>query len=122
LYYDAKTKQVTALNGSGRAPAALTLDFMREQGYAEIPVLSPHSITVPGAVAGWDDLLKRHGSMPMADVLADAIHYAREGFPVHPIYGAAWLRLQRFIENAPNAADYIPNGRSPQVGQVVTLP
>ena len=122
LFFDAQTKQVTALNGSGRAPAALTVEFMREQGYTEIPTLSPHAITVPGAVAGWEDLLKRHGSLTLADVLADAIHYARDGFPVHPVFGEAWLRMEKFLQNAPHAQDYIPGGRSPQVGQIVTLP
>jgi len=98
LTFDAKTKQVTALNGSGRSPAALTLKFMRDQGHSEMPLLSPHSITVPGAGAGWEDLLKRHGTMTLADVLQDAIHYARDGFPVHPIYGAAWLRYEEIHE------------------------
>ena len=121
LTFDAKTKQVTALNGSGRSPAALTLQYMRDQGYSEMPLLSPHSVTVPGAVAGWEDLLKRHGSMTLADVLTDAIHYARDGFPVHPIYGAAWLRYGKFMENA-KAYDYIPGGQPPQIGQVVQLP
>ncbi|MEO8393586.1 MAG: gamma-glutamyltransferase, partial [Chloroflexota bacterium] len=121
LTFDAKTKQVTALNGSGRSPAALTLKFMRDQGYSEIPLLSPHSVTVPGAVAGWEDLLKRHGSMRLPDVLQDAIHYARDGFPVHPVFGAAWLRYGKFMRDA-KADDYIPGGQPPQIGQVVKLP
>ena len=121
LTYEAKTKQVTALNGSGRSPAALTLQFMRDQGHSEMPLLSPHSVTVPGAVAGWEDLLKRHGSMTLADVLEDAIHYARDGFPVHPVYGSAWLRYGKFMQDA-KADDYIPGGHPPQIGQVVQLP
>src|SRR4051812_18338865 len=63
--FDAKNKQGTALNGSGRAPAALTPQFLHDQGYAEIPVLSPHAVTVPGAVTGWEDLLRRHGALTL---------------------------------------------------------
>ncbi|MCC6805201.1 MAG: gamma-glutamyltransferase [Anaerolineae bacterium] len=123
LFFDAKTQQVTALNGSGRSPAALTADFLREQGYTEIPILDPHAVTVPGAPAGWEDLLKRHGSMPLADVLEDAIHYARDGYPVHPVYGSFWARgtTQRFLQNS-GATDYLPGGSVPQVGQIVRLP
>jgi gamma-glutamyltranspeptidase/glutathione hydrolase len=121
LYYDARTKQVTALNGSGRSPGALTLDFLREQGYTEIPILGPHSVTVPGAPAGWQDLLRRHGSMTFADVLGDAIHYARDGFPVHPVYANGWQRAERLLLNS-KAHDYTPGGFAPQAGQVVRLP
>ncbi len=122
LFFDAQTREVTSLNGSGRSPAALTAKSLRDQGYAEIPTLSPHAVTVPGAVAGWEDLLKRHGSMPLAEVLQDAIHYARDGFPVHPVYGAAWQRSERFLRNCANADDYLPGGRAPEIGQVVRLP
>lgn len=124
LFYDAKTRQVTALNGSGRSPAALTLDLMRDQSYSEMPLLSPHAVTVPGAVAGWEDLLKQHGTMSLADVLEDAIHYARDGYPVHPIYGSFWSssRAQHFLETRPGTEDYRPGGSVPQVGQVVRLP
>ncbi|HVU14624.1 MAG TPA: gamma-glutamyltransferase [Phototrophicaceae bacterium] len=121
LFYDAKTKQVTALNGSGRSPAALNLKYMVDQGYTEMPLLSPHSVTVPGAPAGWEDLLKKHGSMGLNDVLEDAIHYSRDGFPVHPVFGAAWQRYGQFMQNA-KAFDYIPNGKPPEIGQVVKLP
>lgn len=123
LYYDAKTRQVTALNGSGRAPAALSIDLLRQQGIAgAIPDRSVHAVTVPGAVMGWYDLLKRHGRMTLAEVMADAIHYARDGFAVSPVFGSAWLRSQTFLQNSPYTEDYLPGGSSPQVGQVVRLP
>lgn len=122
LFYDAKTKAVTALNGSGRSPAALTLEHVLAEGHSEIPLTSPHAVSVPGAVAGWSDLLARHGAMTLADVLGDAIHYARDGFPVHPVYGNSWQRITPFLKRNPNASDYLPNDSAPQVGQVVQLP
>jgi gamma-glutamyltranspeptidase/glutathione hydrolase len=120
LYFDARTKTVTALNGSGRAPAALTLDHLRGQPY--IDPLSPHAVTVPGTVAGWHDLLQRHGKMSLKEVLVDAIYYAREGFPVAPLFGGSWQRSASFLRSRPNTEDYLPNGSAPKVGQTVKLP
>src|SRR5690349_17039923 len=123
LYFDAKTKQVTALNGSGRAPAALTIDLLKSQGITgKIPPRSAHTVTVPGTVAGWYDLLKRHGTMTLRDVLVDAIHYARDGYPVAPVFGYAWQRLESVLRSSPNTDDYLPDGAAPTVGQVVRLP
>lgn len=122
LFYDAKTGAVTALNGSGRAPAALTAHSLRERGWTAIPDRCADAISVPGAVAGWEDLIKRHGRMPLAHVLRDAISYARDGFPVQPVYGAAWGRSEAFLHNCNDAADYLPKGRAPKVGQIVRLP
>ncbi|MDZ4764817.1 MAG: gamma-glutamyltransferase [Chloroflexota bacterium] len=122
LFYDAKTHAITSMNGSGRAPAALTAADLRAQNMSHIPITSPHAITVPGAAAGWEDLLKRHGTMRLADVLVDAIHYARGGYPVHPVFAAGWKRAEAFLGRSPNAADYLPNGRAPAPGQVVVLP
>ena len=74
LYYSAETKRVTALNGSGRAPAALTLDQLKKEGFSsELPPYHAHTVTVPGACAGWFDLIEKHGSLSMADILAPAI-------------------------------------------------
>jgi gamma-glutamyltranspeptidase/glutathione hydrolase len=56
LYYDAASQEITALNGSGRAPAALKLEDLRAQGLAQIPERSADAVTVPGAVMGWYDL------------------------------------------------------------------
>ena len=74
LYFEARTGRVTALNGSGRAPAALTIDLIRRQGLADETLSAirdpfhAHTVTVPGACAAWCDLLARHGSMPLPDV------------------------------------------------------
>lgn len=119
LFFDAKTKQMTALNGSGRAPTALSPDDLK--GQAVIPDRSPHAATVPGAAMGWHDLLKRHGTMTLKDVLKDAIFYAREGYPVHPVFGAAWAASETFLRNSTNTEDYLPGGSAPQVGQIMKL-
>jgi len=125
LYYDAKTGHVTALNGSGRAPQALSIDYLAQQGISgELPARNPHAVTVPGAARGWEDLLKRHGTMTLADVLADAIHYAETGYVVSPVFGASWSSplVEAFLQDSPNTQDYLPGGRSPRVGQIVKLP
>jgi len=124
LFYDAATDKVTALNGSGRAPAALKLEDLRAKGLAQIPERSPDAVTVPGAVMGWYDLLTQHGTMTLANVLADAIHYARDGFPVSPIVGAKWGNptTEAFLKSGSNTEDYLPYGSAPRVGQVVRLP
>src|SRR4051812_24179566 len=94
LYFDAKTKTVTALNGSGRAPSNLTLDHFRGKAY--IDPTSAHAVTIPGTVAGWHDLLAQHGKMTLKEVLVDAIHYARDGYPVAPLFGGSWQRSESF--------------------------
>ncbi|HVO41819.1 MAG TPA: gamma-glutamyltransferase [Aggregatilineales bacterium] len=120
LYYDARTKQVTALNGSGRSPAALNLGVLA--GHEAIHPHGPHAVTVPGTVAGWADLLARHGTLTLADALADAIHYARDGFPVAPLFGLSWARSEVLLRNSPNTEDYLPGGSAPKIGQIVRLP
>lgn len=123
LYYDARTGAVSALNGSGRAPAALSIDRLAQEGISGcIPPRSPHAVTVPGAVMGWHDLLARHGSMSLADVLADAIHYAEDGYAVSPVFGASWLRADSLLREGAHTEEYLPDGAPPQVGQVVRLP
>jgi gamma-glutamyltranspeptidase/glutathione hydrolase len=124
LYFDAQTAQITALNGSGRAPAALRLEDLRAQGFTTMPARSAYAVTVPGAVRGWEDLLKRHGRMTLGETLADAIYYAREGFPVSPVVGASWASpaSETLLRQRPYAQDYLPGGRVPAVGQRVRLP
>ena len=93
LYYDAETRQITALNGSGRAPSALTLDVLEAQGFGDdLPAHHAHTVTVPGACAGWSDLLERHGRIGLRISLAPAINLAEEGFPVSPLTSYFWER------------------------------
>ena len=120
LYYSADTKRVTALNGSGRAPASLTLDRLKREGFAtEWPPFHAHTVTVPGACAGWFDLIDKHGSLAMSDILAPAIRLAEEGFPVAPITSYFWQRgADRQLKSALNGRELTIDGRGPEPGEI----
>src|ERR1044071_6294028 len=75
LYYEAKTGKTYGLNSSGWAPSGLTPEFLRSKGYASMPQSGIYSVTVPGAVAGWDALRSRFGTKPFSEILAPAIYY-----------------------------------------------
>lgn len=124
LFYSADTKQVTALNGSGRAPAALTLDRMKQEGFFnELPPFHAHTVTVPGACAGWFDLVERHGSFPMGDILTPAIRLAREGVPVGPITANSWKwGAQGQLKEALNGHELTLDGRAPVAGEIFRNP
>ncbi|KAL3424593.1 gamma-glutamyltranspeptidase [Phlyctema vagabunda] len=138
LFYDAKKKDVTAMNGSGRAGGKCTLDNIRkdlglkdgEQG--QIPLKSPHSVTVPGAAAGWVDTVKRFGSgkLTMEQILAPAIELGEKGFPVSELSSYMWRKLEGSLKQAsPNFAEMLkkdskaPDGcRGPKPGEIMKNP
>jgi gamma-glutamyltranspeptidase/glutathione hydrolase len=123
LYYEAASGRITALNGSGRAPSALTLKRLRREGYAEaLPPYHPYTITVPGACAGWFDLLERYGLLPVSQVLAPAIRLAEEGFPVAPVTAHFWARSAERLRSAPNGTELTIDGRAPAAGEVFRNP
>jgi gamma-glutamyltranspeptidase/glutathione hydrolase len=124
LYYDADSSEITALNGSGRAPSALTLDLLDEQGYgSSLPPFHAHTVTVPGACAGWNDLLERHGRLDLAIALAPAINLAEEGFPVSPLTSYYWQRgVERQLKNAPGGEELMINGHAPEPGEIFRNP
>ncbi|KIK70866.1 hypothetical protein GYMLUDRAFT_32937 [Collybiopsis luxurians FD-317 M1] len=127
LFFDAKTKQVKALNGSGRSPEKLTLEYARSRGLTgrSIPTTDLNAVTVPGAAAAWVDTVEKFGSgkLSVADVLAPAIRLAEEGVPVSEIHSFGWQRSENLIKNAsPNGHEMLLNGKAPLPGQVVKLP
>ncbi len=123
LFFDAQSGQVSALNGSGRAPSALTLERLARDGLSELPPFHPYTITVPGACAGWFDLLERHGTKPMAMLLVSAIQLAEAGFPVAPLTAYAWqLGVETQLKAAPNADELMIDGRAPRPGEIFKNP
>ena len=124
LYYQAESRRVFALNGSGRAPAALTLERLRREGLADgLPPFHAHTITVPGACAGWCDLVERFGRLPLSVTLAPAIRLAEEGFPVAPITAYYWARgAQGQLSRALNGVELTLDGRAPQAGEIFRNP
>ncbi|HRQ22761.1 MAG TPA: gamma-glutamyltransferase, partial [Anaerolineales bacterium] len=121
LYFDAQTKQVTALNGSGRASSALTLDRLKREGLLadSLPPFHPYTVTVPGACAGWCDLIQKHGSLSLTEILAPAIQLADEGFPVAPITAHFWARgADRQLKSALNGHEMTIDGRAPKAGEI----
>ncbi len=124
LYYEAATGQVTALNGSGRAPAGLTLERLQREGFgAGLPPHHPYTVTVPGACAGWCDMIARFGRLPLQTILAPAIRLAEEGFPVAPITAYHWARgAERQLRGAPGGLELTIDGRGPRPGEIFRNP
>jgi gamma-glutamyltranspeptidase/glutathione hydrolase len=124
LFYDAATGAVSALNGSGRAPAGLSLERLRREGHgASLPPYHPYTITVPGACAGWCDVLERHGRLPRATVLAPAIRLAAEGFPVAPITAHHWqAAAEGQLRTALGGQELTIDGRGPRPGEIFRNP
>jgi len=123
IVWDAKTKKLYGLNASGRSPYSLTLDHFKQLGLTHIPSHGPLPITVPGAVDGWFELHKRFGSLPMTDILAPAIQYAREGFPVTELIAYYWQRSVPILEKYPGFREtFMPNGRAPRKGEIFKNP
>jgi gamma-glutamyltranspeptidase/glutathione hydrolase len=123
LYYEASSGQITALNGSGRAPANLTLERVHKEGFTDsLPLFHPYTITVPGACAGWCDLLERHGRLSLRQVLAPAVRLAEQGFPVAPITAYFWGHSASRLSSIPGGRELTINGRAPTVGEIFRNP
>ncbi|MES0360817.1 MAG: gamma-glutamyltransferase [Anaerolineales bacterium] len=124
LYFNAADRKVSALNGSGRAPASLSLERLRDEGFdQEMPPFHPYTITVPGACAGWCDLVEAFGRLEMSQVLAPAIRLAEDGFPVAPITAYFWSRgAERQLRSAPGGTELTINGRAPKAGEIFSNP
>ena len=119
IVYDAKTKKLYGLNAGGWAPAKLTPDFLKSKGIEKMPEDGIHSVTVPGAVDGWSKLLERFGREKFADVLAPAIHLARDGFPLPELDADYWAESEeRLKRDRSAAATFLVNGKAPKLGEI----
>lgn len=111
------------LNGSGRAARAISTDWCLSQDIKTISLTSAHAVTVPGAIAGFDRMLRLYGTRDFAEVLAPAIRYAEEGHPVAPRVAYDWAgEAARLARNPGAARHYLKNGGAPVVGDVMRYP
>jgi len=123
IYRDAKSGKLYGLNSSGWAPEGLTLEHLKAKGVARIPLRSIDSVTVPGAVAGWNALHERFGKLPFKDVLAPAIYYAGRGFPVPELDHEYWSGApETFSPDPEGQKTYLPQGKAPALGQIFRNP
>jgi gamma-glutamyltranspeptidase / glutathione hydrolase len=121
VYYEAKTGKVYGLNSSGWTPKALTIDYLKSKGVTEINPIGVESIDVPGAVAGWDAMRTRFGTLPFSELLAPAIYYAQNGFPLAERNARYWISKRLMDQPGwKETYDIWPN--APQPGDLFTNP
>src|SRR5581483_6978275 len=114
IAWSAKDKKLIALNGSGRSPAGMNVDYFKKKGLKAIPFIGIDSAVIPGAVDGWDQLLKAYGTMTFKQVLEPAAKIAEEGFGVTERIGNDWqLRVRNLSTDADSAKVYLPGGKAP---------
>ena len=123
IIYIAETGELIGLNSSGWAPTGMTVDFLASKGINEMPRRGIYSVTVPGAVAGWDALRSRFGTMPFSEILAPVIFYAENGFPVSEVIAGMWENSQEMLASHPNSMKtFLIDGRAPKNGEVFKNP
>src|SRR5437762_4105195 len=98
IVWSANEKRLVGLNASGRAGALMTREELLRRGRTQVVGRSAESITVPGALAGWEALLSRYGTITLAKAVQRAIRYAEEGFPVTPVIARDWEGAARVLE------------------------
>ena len=121
VWIDSEQK-LYGLNASGRSPKGLTLEEFRNRGLELIPSRGPLPVSVPGVVDGWFELHARFGKIPMKEILAPAIGYCREGFPVSQVIAYYWKASEFLGENQNFADTFLPGGKAPEAGQIFKNP
>jgi gamma-glutamyltranspeptidase/glutathione hydrolase len=124
LFWSAREHRMVGLNGSGRAPAAATLEAYRARGLERVPATGILSVTVPGAVHAWETLSKGYGALPLGEVLAPAIRAAADGFPVSELVAHYWqLAVEAgALRNDAAKAALAPAGGAPAAGETFRNP
>jgi gamma-glutamyltranspeptidase/glutathione hydrolase len=123
IVYDAKTKTLHALNASGRSAYAATPQEYAKRGQTRMPGTGVLSVTVPGVVEGWSELLSKYGTLSMAKAVAPAVDYAKNGYAVSEIISGQWKASEKKLAADPvTAATFLPNGHPLQPGEIFTNP
>lgn len=123
IVYDAKANKLYGLNASGWAPKALTPELLKKKGIREMPETGVDTITVPGAVEGWQKLADKFGRKKLSDDLAAAIHTARNGYPVTEWVAMYWSSKVDYLRGDEESAKiYLPQDRPPKAGEVFRNP
>lgn len=118
-----ESKKLYGLNASGRSPKSLTIEKLKTMGLEKVPIRGPLPISVPGCVDGWFELHQRFGSLPIEKILASAIHYANQGFPVSEVISDAWNNSAEWLKDQPGfTAVYLPGGKAPAKGEIFKNP
>ncbi|GGA80872.1 gamma-glutamyltranspeptidase [Arenimonas soli] len=119
IVWDPKSQKLHGYNGSGRSPKGLTLKWFQDNGHQSVPSHGPLPVTVPGTVDGWFALHGRFGKLPMADVLAPTVRYARDGHPVHDTIAYYWNRSVPLLSKWPGFSEQFTfDGRAPRTGEL----
>jgi gamma-glutamyltranspeptidase / glutathione hydrolase len=123
IVYDAKANKLYGLNASGWAPKGLTIEYLEKQGIRSVPQQGVNSITVPGAVDGWQKLADKFGRKKLTEDLVAAIRTAQEGFPVPEWDAAYWAGSVNYLRSDEAATKaYLPEDRAPRIGEVFRNP
>lgn len=118
IVWDPATRRLHGYNGSGRSPQGLAIEEFRRRGLDAIPARGPLPVSVPGAVDGWFALHGRFGRLPMAELLAPTIRYARQGHPVHEVIAHYWARSVPVLSEWPGFVEqFTIDGRAPAKGE-----
>jgi gamma-glutamyltranspeptidase / glutathione hydrolase len=126
LYYSAKDRRLYGMNASGWAPRSWTPQYFAERGYdasTGVPLYGPHSVTVPGAVDGWDKLLDRFGTMRFKDVLGSSIEMAEQGYPLTERIHSDWQFMEETLAEDPDSTEtFLVDGKAPPLYSIVRNP
>jgi gamma-glutamyltranspeptidase/glutathione hydrolase len=123
IVWDPKTKKLHGLNACGRSPLGLAAAQIPPDSQGTIPLHTPYAWSVPGAVDGWGELHAKFGKLPLARLLAPAVQFAEEGFPVSPVIAGDWARsVARFGKKPGFAELFMPGGRTPAEGEIFRNP
>jgi gamma-glutamyltranspeptidase/glutathione hydrolase len=123
IIWSADKEKLYGLNGSGRSPRSLKLEYFKDNGYEFIPSYGPLPVSVPGCVDGWFEMNEMFGRMAMKDILQPAISYARDGFPVTEVIASSLAKNVELLKDYPNIKEvYMPHGKTPLKGEIFKNP